>query len=122
MKSKIIQNIFLIALSVFLFSCGSDSDDTPTLKGGQSPIGEVGNSFTMSSINGVSNPTATVTKLENGVSTVACAGSITNNTLLEILKAVDADLVPGTLTISGSNVQANLNIKFNPTQSKQQHN
>lgn len=82
MKSK----IFYLLLSLFfiLASCSKSKDK---LGGAPSPIGEEGVTFETSfgTIAGVSNAEASVTSLENGVSSISGSATVTNSTIKNIL-------------------------------------
>jgi len=109
MKTQIL-NLFLAGIFVLAFSC--KKDDLSVLGGSQSLIGEVGHSITWGPIQGVTVQGMTVTKLEGGVSTFSCSGSTTNSTYIDLLKMVPTERFPGTVTISGSTVNATVNGKI----------
>ena len=83
MKAKLL--IYAVATSLVLFSCEKYSSYLGTSLGGtQSPIGDVDNTFTFSNPNGISNPTARVTDLTNGISTISGSVDITDAKLLTL--------------------------------------
>ncbi|MCP9768468.1 hypothetical protein EGI22_11135 [Lacihabitans sp. LS3-19] len=87
MKTK----IFLLTLGMFVFSsCGVIDSIKPEdkLSGNQSPQGEVGNTFTLGSIPGISNGNIKVSALENGISTIDASLTISDSKFLEIAKTI----------------------------------
>ncbi|WP_159522220.1 hypothetical protein [Sunxiuqinia indica] len=102
----------LMALLITVASCNKNDDDFLNLGGNQSPIGEVGNTiaWTVGQF-GISNTSMRVTKLEGGVSTFQCSGSTTNSTYTDLLKMVPTERFPGTVSISGNTVTAEVNAK-----------
>lgn len=110
MNKKKINLIVLAAVLIVLFSCNKDELDD--IAGNQSPIGEVGNTIDFNAGQfGVSNTSMRVTKLESGVSTFQCSGTTTNSTYIDLLKMVPTERFPGTVTISGNTVTAEVNAK-----------
>ncbi len=82
MKSK----FFVIALISLAIVTSCKKDDIDTLGGEQSPIGEVGVTFTSSgTISGVSSISASVVTLERGVSSFSGTAVITNSNIKNIL-------------------------------------
>jgi hypothetical protein len=80
---KLFFSVFCLALIVLCMSCEdlfNKEEDAGTLGGDQSPMGEVGTTVSSSSaeIAGVSNFTATVTALKDGVSTYSAQATVTN--------------------------------------------
>lgn len=97
MKTRII----LLSSIIFLTSsCGVIDSLKPDgkLGGTQSAMGEVGNTFSLGSISGVSNGNAEVKSLENGVSTISASLTISDPKLLEIAKSIPE------LTLNGNTV------------------
>ena len=92
----------LMAITMLsLFAC--NKDDSSSIGGEQSPMGEVGNqvSSSSSSIAGVSSFSAAVTSLDNGVSTYSGSAVVTNSAIKSILSnapecSVDGNVVSAT--------------------------
>lgn len=82
MKSKIF--FFLLSAFLIMTSCNKSKEK---LGGAPSPIGEVGVTFETSfgTVAGVSNAEASVTSLENGVSSISGSATVTNSTIKNIL-------------------------------------
>ncbi len=99
---KLFVLVLCVTMLVLNFSCEKlfKKDDPAVLTGDQSPMGKVGEKVTSSSvaIAGVSNFSATVTGLKDGVSTYSAQAKVTNS----LLKNMVANF-PG-VTISGDNV------------------
>ena len=108
------QKINLLLFIVFLMlivSC--KKDEIGEIGGSQSPIGEVGNTFDWNAGQfGISNTSMSVTKSEGGVSTFQCSGTTTNSTYIDLLKMVPTERFPGTVSISGNTVTAEVNAKI----------
>lgn len=108
-KVKMIASI-IVAFTI-LTSCNKD-DFNADLGGSQSSYGEVGNTVEWNVGQfGISNTSMQVTKLENGVSTFECSGSTTNSSYIDLLEMVPTERFPGTVSISGNTVSANVNAK-----------
>jgi len=85
LRSVVKMTVACLTVAVMLISCGKDGS-SGSLGGKQSPIGKVGNTFTITSKTpGVSGISAKVVDLDNGVSTVAVSVNITNSTYLTAL-------------------------------------
>jgi len=81
--------IFWIAAIMFILnSCGSFDISNPTLGGELSPMGEVGNSFSIGSITGVENTSATITEVIDGISTMEYSAKITDPILISLVEAM----------------------------------
>ena len=110
MNKKKISLLWLAALLMLIVSCSKDELDS--IGGNQSSYGEVGNTieWTVGQF-GISNTSMQVTKLEGGVSTFQCSGTTTNSTYIDLLEMVPTERFPGTVSISGNTVTANVNAK-----------
>ncbi|MGV8111882.1 MAG: hypothetical protein AB2L17_03155 [Lentimicrobium sp.] len=101
-----------ISVSVFCFSCEKilDKEDANELKGDQSPMGEVGVIVSSGSaeIAGVSNFSAVVTELKDGVSTYTASAKVTNTFIKNMVSGF-----PG-VTINGDDVTIT-NLKMQQT-------
>jgi len=103
--------ILSLTMVVLLLSCEKlKKDDPDTLNGEPSPMGKVGVKVTSSSapIAGLSNFTATVTAMKDGVSTYSGSATVTN----EFLKNIVSNF-PG-VTINGNTVSIT-NMKIQQT-------
>ena len=109
---KKLVTLFVMTLTAFSFSCTKDdtTNDTTTVGGGLSPMGAVGVTVTASSqaVSGVSDLTATVESLSDGISVYSGSGKVTNPAIKNILANI-----PG-ITISGDDVTAT-GFKFKST-------
>jgi hypothetical protein len=96
---------------VFLTSCDLFGDtEKGKITGTQSEIGAKGSTFTMSAVGvtGVSNLQASVTDLSGGISTINGSATVTNTTILNLIKAY-----PGDLTLNGNAVTLQgMKVKF----------
>lgn len=101
-----------ISVSVFCLSCEKilDKEDANELKGDQSPMGEVGVIVSSGSaeIAGVSNFSAVVTELKDGVSTYTASAKVTNTFIKNMVSGF-----PG-VTINGDDVTIT-NLKMQQT-------
>lgn len=99
---KLLVIVLSIAIGLLSFSCekNSDNEDPGELNGVQSPMGEVGATVSSSSVEiaGVSNFTAVVTGLADGVSSYSASATITNSLLKNMVSNF-----PG-VTINGDQV------------------
>jgi hypothetical protein len=102
MKAKI---LICAGIALLLVSCEKYGYNN-SLGGTQSAIGEVGNTFTFSNVTGISNSTASVTSLTDGVSTITFSGQVTDTKLLPL-----AGYLPG-VTVSGNNVSGTMKAKI----------
>ena len=110
MNLKIFKSIIVVSVFVIAISC--EKDDPGDIGGNHSPIGEVGNIIDWNVGQfGISNSSMRVTKLEDGVSTFQCSGTTTNSTYIDLLEMVPTERFPGTVTISGNTVTAEVNAK-----------
>jgi len=88
--------ILLSLMIIFVSSCDKSKDDLGGLGGSQSPIGEVGNTFQISSVPGLSNLSAEVTDLTDGVSTITYTTSVNNQLYVDMIKTMTGVSVSGT--------------------------
>lgn len=98
MKTQTFFFILLISIQIILnCSCNLiDGDDS--LGGAQSPIGAVDNKFDISTVTGISNANAKITKLDKDVSTITYTCTVDNQNWLSL-----AQYIPGTV-VDGKNV------------------
>ena len=104
-------NIILISIATLcLISCKTDSND---ISGSPSPMGAVGNTFSIStfSLPGVTNVSAEVTAESDGISTLTGSADLTNATLVDIIEAL-ADIFPGAIGINGNTVSGSGQVRF----------
>lgn len=94
----------LVLISALLLSTFSSCDVIESIKpngdigGVQSPMGEIGNTFSLGTVDGVSDANAEVKSLESGVSSVTASATISDPTLLTIAKNISS------LTVIGNKV------------------
>lgn len=100
MKTKLFNLFYILAL-VFL-SVACEEEDLPNVLGGsQSPAGEEGNTFSVSSyLSGFSGVTASITDLTDGVSTLSYSVNVTNSDYLTMLSSLAGPNISGT-TVTG---------------------
>ncbi len=111
MKTRI-NTLFLLSFFVFaLVSCDSLVSDSEDIGGSQSEFGELGHEIDFGPIQGISNSNVFVSDLEDGVSTYTCSATATNSTYIDLLESVPEELIPGTVSITGNSVEANINMK-----------
>lgn len=80
----------LVSITILFAITACEKEDDGILGGGQSAIGEEGNSFIVHNTPlGVSNPSVSIIDLEDGVSTIKVSANITNSTLLDMLQSID---------------------------------
>lgn len=91
---------FILYILIMFISC--NDDNLNSIEGSQSPMGEVGTKVTSSSmtIAGVSNFSAEVVSLSNGISTFTASATITNEAIKNVLSNMPE------ITISGDKVTA----------------
>ncbi len=103
---KFLNLFFSISFLVLCYSC--DKESSTELNGDQSPMGEVGVTVSSSSaeIAGVSNMTATVTSLEDGISTYTGTATITNPLFKNMIANFPGATINGDeVTITGMQIQ-----------------
>lgn len=94
--------LLLPAAMLFLFvSCKKDDSPKTTIGGDQSPIGEVGNTFGMSTVDGISNPNAKITELTDGVSKIEYTCQIDDEGFLEMAKFIPGTTINGKMATGG---------------------
>jgi len=106
-----------LVVVAMIVSCDKDDANGP-LDGSQSPIGDVGNTFSLlSSVSGVSNISAQVVSLEDGVSSVAFSTTITNATYRKLISdAIAMGISSPNVQVSGTNtITVTGNLKFRIT-------
>jgi hypothetical protein len=96
--------LLIIAALISIFVCNCEKDDDEGLGGDQSPMGEVGEQLDAFDISGVTNASATVTSLEDGISSLSAIATVTNQAILNILTGVPEFEVTSN-TISVTDVQ-----------------
>lgn len=111
MNKRKINLLLFVAFLMLIVSC--KKEEIGDIGGSQSPIGEVGNTFDWNAGQfGISNTSMSITKSEGGVSTIQCTGTTTNSTYIDLLEMVPTDRFPGTVSISGNSVTAEVNAKI----------
>lgn len=111
MKLSFLNLALIFSIGLLVLSCGKD-DDFGDIGGSQSAYGEVGNTieWTVGQF-GISNTSMVVTSLEGGVSTFQCSGTTVNSSYIDLLEMVPTERFPGTVSISGNTVTAEVNAK-----------
>jgi hypothetical protein len=112
MKLKFSLILLLVTL---LLSCEKYGYFAVGLGGSQSPIGEVGTEFSFSNPYGVSDPTATVTDLEGGVSAIDYSVRITDSKLLTLASYITV------ANLSGNTLSGQVKAKFTSEGIETQH-
>ncbi|MEI7831402.1 MAG: hypothetical protein WCI31_16605 [Prolixibacteraceae bacterium] len=101
--------VYLLSISAFLLCTSCDllkKDDTSKLTGGDSPIGAVGTTVSVSgaAIAGVSNFTGTVATQQAGVSTYNAQFTCTNTVIKNLALNLPGIVINGN-TVTASNIQ-----------------
>jgi len=102
----------VIALITLVYFTGCDKKDDPgSVEGEQATMGVVGNDFTMSTMDGISEAKGTVTELKDGISTVSVSGTLTDESFKQL-----AELIPnfafGTYDKGTGQFSGELKMKF----------
>ncbi len=97
MKTKHFFQIAILLLFAIFMSCDLLDDGGSNIGGDPSPMGEINNTFEVgvSSFPGVSNTSAKVTAQNGDVSTITYSAKITDQTLLNLAKAMPDVVVDG---------------------------
>jgi hypothetical protein len=97
--------VLLVLCGVMLASCGKEYGEQ-SLGGTTAPMGEVGNTFELSNIDGVSNVSAKITELNDGVSKLEFMCDVTDSKL----KAM-AQYIPE-VSLQGNKLTATSHVKM----------
>jgi len=89
---------------ILMTSCGKDYLEQ-SLGGTQSAVGEVGNTFDVSTVSGLSNVSAKVTDLSNGVSKIEYMADITDQKLLSMAQYIPGATFVGNKITTGGQVK-----------------
>jgi len=89
MKRKKIQPIILGVLFLIFVSCSKSNEGFEVLGGSASPIGAVGNTFSISSISGLPGLSVQITDRTDGISTVTYTTSVTNSGYSTMINTLD---------------------------------
>jgi len=102
MKTKIWLTLSVaLGMIIFFSSCELFEDDNKDIGGDPSPMGEVGNTFDVSTMDGVSDVSIKVTERNGDVSKVTFSGNITDPTLKSLVSALpDVNMVGNTLSVT----------------------
>lgn len=107
------KNIFIILSIIFSIvvfqNCKKDSSED--VGGDQSTMGEVGNTFSMSTLPGITNVTGSVTELKDGVSNVYVTGKIVNDEFKQLAATIPSFKF-GSYDPNTGNFNGNLKMKF----------
>ena len=111
MKTTLFRLGLFPFLFAMLFSCTKEG--SADLKGDQSAFGEVGNEIEWRVGQfGVTDTEMFVAKLEDGVSTLVCSATAADDYHVELLKMMPTDRFPGSFTITGNTVEADVRAKM----------
>ena len=94
--------IFIIP-AMFFSSC-SLFEDSESVKGAQSPMGDVGETLSSGNAYGIENAIATVTSLDDGISSFSGQATVTNQAILNILSNMPEFTVDGN-TVSATGIK-----------------
>lgn len=104
-RTYILQIGFTMVLMIGLSSCGIFGDDsksaTEPIGGDPTPMGSVGNTFSLSGISGISDEVIEVTENNGGVSTIELTATVTDPVFLDIAEQLSFLEVNGN-QVSGS--------------------
>jgi hypothetical protein len=99
MKAKL---LFAASLFFLLTSCEKYQNyGGQSIGGNQHTVGELNNTFTMSTVPGISNPSAKITELTDGISTIEYSCRIDDPNLLEMAKYIPGTTFVGNLATGG---------------------
>lgn len=111
MKFTILKMMtFSFAIAMFI-SCTKDG--SIDLKGEQSEFGEVGNEieWTVGQF-GIDDSGMYVSELNDGVSTIVCSATSTDDQLIDLLKMMPTNIFAGDFKITGNTIEATVNAKI----------
>ena len=91
----------LTLLCLLCTSCEKYLNPGQSLGGTQSAIGEAGNTFSMSSVEGISNQSAVISELNDGISTIVYSCQVDDPLLLDMARAVTGTSVSGKIATGG---------------------
>lgn len=100
------QFLFVAVLALSLASCTKYSDyGNQTLGGAQHVTGELNNTFSITDVEGVTNSTAKITELKDGVSTIDFSCKVDDPTLLTMAPYIPGTTVNGKFVTGGGKVK-----------------
>lgn len=100
MRFRFLTIALMFSIFFFTLSCDLLNNDDD-LGGNQSDMGKVGNTFSVSaSLPGVSGVSASITELNDGVSSMTYSANISNDSYLNLIKSLQGPAVSGN-TVSG---------------------
>lgn len=107
---KLLFVTLAVCVALMNFS-GCKKDDSSSVGGDQSTMGNVGNTFTISTLPGIEDAKGTVSELKDGVSTVTISGTLTDEKYKQL-----AELLPnyslGNYDKNTGEFSGNLKMKF----------
>lgn len=110
MKSN---HLILTAMVILLtFACACKKNTDSDIEGSQSTIGEVGNAFNISQVQGIDNATASVSRLDKGISTISISGTLVDAGLKELAASIPNIDKFGSYNASTGEFSANVKLKF----------
>lgn len=98
MKTRYLLSAALIFL---LTSCEKYLNPGQSLSGTQSPIGEVDNTFSMSTVQGISDPTARISEVTDGISTIEYSCVVDDAALLAMARSIPGTTISGKVATGG---------------------
>lgn len=108
---KLLFVAFIASFTLMYFTGCDKKDDPGTVAGEQATMGIVGNDFTMSTMDGISDAKGTVTELKDGISTVSVSGTLIDESFKQL-----AELIPnfafGTYDKTTGQFSGELKMKF----------
>lgn len=109
---KILSIAVILMMAMFFFAaCNEDDDDNSEVGGDQSPMGEVGNEFSISSAVGMEDLTAEVVEIKDGVSKIRVSGTVTDTNLKKLGETIP-NWTFGSYDPETGNFSADLKMKF----------
>lgn len=107
---KLLFIIVILSITITYFG-GCKKTSSTDVGGDQSTMGSVGNNFTVTSSNGISDLSAKVVELVDGVSTISVTGKITDESILQLAKMIPK-FEFGSFDETTGNFTGNLKMKF----------
>ncbi|MFH0762242.1 MAG: hypothetical protein V2A67_12135 [Bacteroidota bacterium] len=92
--------ILLVLCGILLASCGKEYGGQ-SISGTQSDIGLVGNTFDMSTVQGIINAKAEITELNDGISKIEYTCEITDSKMLAMAKYIPGATFTGNKIVAG---------------------
>ena len=110
MKSNHLIITSIVIFFTFFTACKKNSDSD--VEGSQSTMGEVGNKFSLSQIQGIDDATASVKSLNKGISTISISGTLADEGLKELAASIPNIDKFGSYNASTGEFTADIKLKF----------